>query len=64
MTVPQTPGQRAHETYWRTFSGRPPSLPWDQLIPDNRAAWEAAAQAVLEAFVAGAAPQPLDEETP
>jgi hypothetical protein len=41
------PGQIAHETYWRTFAGRPPTLPWAQLIPDNRDAWEAAAQAVL-----------------
>lgn len=46
MATP-TPGEIAHETYWRTFAGRPSSLPWEQLISDNRAAWEAAAQAVL-----------------
>lgn len=45
--MPPTPGQVAHETYWRTFAGRPPTLPWAQLIPENRAAWDAAAQAVL-----------------
>ena len=63
---PMTPGQIAHETYWRTFADRPPTLPWEQLIPDNRDAWEAAAQAVLEAFVSSAqrlAP-PQEEETP
>ena len=47
MAETPTPGQVAHATYWLTFAGRPPTLPWAQLIPENRAAWEAAAQAVL-----------------
>lgn len=43
-----TPGEIAYETYWGTWNdGLPPALPWDQIIPDNKRAWEAAAQAVV-----------------
>lgn len=43
-----TPGQIAYEAYWQTWNeGLPPQLSWEQIIPDNKRAWEAAAQAVL-----------------
>lgn len=41
-----TPGQVNFETYWRTLDGIPPLLTWEQRMPDDRAAWEAAAEAV------------------
>ena len=49
MPETPTPGQLAYEAYWQTWNdGRPPLLVWAQLVPDNRAAWEAAAQAVRD----------------
>jgi hypothetical protein len=63
----RTPGQFAYEAY-STFGARvttyPPTL-WSWLAPVEHAQWEAAAQAVLEAFVSSSTPVPLaKEDTP
>jgi hypothetical protein len=50
MSETQTPGQIAYEAYWRAFApqfGPTYMHPWGQVHPQNQAAWDAAAQAVL-----------------
>jgi hypothetical protein len=57
MTAPITPGQVARDTYWRILAAHEPRvqpLDWTHVDPIHQAAWEAAAQAVLEAFVSSA----------
>lgn len=43
-----TPGQVAYTAYWPALGTAPP-VAWDGLSPVVHAAWEVAAQAVLEA---------------
>ena len=61
-----TPGQIAYETCMRTMFPETPqhaALAWRFVETKDRAAWEAAAQAVLEAFVSSTRPVPLTKET-
>jgi hypothetical protein len=51
MPHPPTPGQICYEAYWQ---GVP--LRWTEEPASEQAQWEAAAQAVLEAFVSSAQP--------
>jgi hypothetical protein len=51
MSSDMTPEQIAYAVYWRAFTPHLDLLPWDGLSAKNRAAWEAAAQAVLAQFV-------------
>jgi hypothetical protein len=71
MTDTRTPGQLAYETYVLHLYGDD-QFPWPTLLPDAKAAWDAAAQAVLawqtqEGRLRRWTPQPLHatrEDTP
>jgi hypothetical protein len=64
-----TPGENAYAAYMAVHLAQDkiPALAWgyDMLEPHERAGWEAAAQAVLEAFVSSAQrlTTPQEEET-
>lgn len=58
-----TPGQVAYEAAWRVHQELYPKAhrtPWRELHPAHKRGWEAAAQAVLDAWQA----QPRLEEAP
>ena len=64
QTTP-TPGQIVYEAYC-AFGARitkTHATRWNWLAPIEHAQWEAAAQAVLEAFVSSARPRLLTKET-
>lgn len=44
-----TPGQLAHEAYWRDLGYDTPPISWDRMHPDERHAQEAGAQAAISA---------------
>ena len=60
----RTPGQIAYEAFWRVLAPRYGDLhtPYGGITPLQVEAWDAAAQAVLEAFVSSAAPRALPRE--
>ena len=51
-----TPGQVAYEAYATVLHDTVLLEPWRRLLWLDRMAWDAAAQAVLEAFMASAGP--------
>ena len=58
MADDTSPGQTCYAAYWPALGngpplGRLPPVPWDHLSPGVQRAWEAAAQAVLEAAPPG-----------
>ena len=63
-----TPGQIAYEAFFRTKAGTSvaQTVAWgyERLEWVDRQGWDAAAQAVLEAFVSSARPVPLAKDTP
>ena len=64
MTEP-TPGQLAYEAFWRVLAPRYGDMhtPYGGITSLQVEAWEAAAQAVLEAFVSSTRPLPLEQES-
>jgi hypothetical protein len=59
MAEPLSPGQAAYAAWWRTRYGmqQADEISAYQMLPaPDRRAWDAAAQAVLEAFVSSAQP--------
>lgn len=58
MSEPTTPGQVNYAAYWQCLAQPPATilltrLAWGEIYPAERDAWEAAAQAVLDAHAKG-----------